>query len=166
MHRVNHSCVVTLPGHIPEPARTDFGQQHLGRVPVRCALVHQPYPHHGRHLHVVGYVQLGGGGRQERGDVDAQQARDGHVHRAQLGGRNAEQQPDARHLVALGKEAQQQSERADALGKGKTLGQSSNTSLTLSNTAAKLFWSTSSGKWTLDVKVFCIAHGCTGISQM
>lgn len=83
------------------PVPTYLSQQHLGRVPVGSALVDQAYAHHGGHLDVVGHVQLGGGGRQQGGDVDAQQAGDGHVHGAQLGGRDAQQQPDARHLVAL-----------------------------------------------------------------
>lgn len=87
----------------PASAPTYLSQQHLGSVPVGSALVDQAYPDHGSHLDVVGDIQLGGGGRQQGGDVDAQQAGDGHVHGAQLGGGDAEQEPDARHLVALGK---------------------------------------------------------------
>lgn len=85
-------------------APTYLSQQHLGSVPVGSALVDQAYSDHGSHLDVVGDIQLRGGGWQQGGDVDAQQAGDGHVHGAQLGSGDTEQKPNTRHLMALGKE--------------------------------------------------------------
>lgn len=55
---------------------TDLSEQHLRVVAVSCALVDQADAHHGRHLNVVRYIQLSGGGREQCGNVDAQQAGD------------------------------------------------------------------------------------------
>lgn len=80
---------------------TDLSQQNLSVVSVTGALVDQTDADHGGHLNAVRHVQLGGSGRQQRRDVDAQQAGDGHVHGAQFGSRYTQQQPDAGHLVTL-----------------------------------------------------------------
>lgn len=53
------------------------------------------------HLNVVRHVQLGWCRREEGGDVDAEQTGDWHVHGAQSSRGNAEDEPDAGHLVTL-----------------------------------------------------------------
>lgn len=101
---------------LPVSTPTYLSQQHLSSVPVGSALVDQAYPDHGSHLDVVGDIQLCGGGWQQGGNMDAQQAGDGHVHGAQLGSGDAEQEPDTCHLVALGK-GTRSSEAHQGMGK-------------------------------------------------
>ena len=49
---------------------------------VRGGLVDEADPEHGGHLHVVGDVELGGGGGQQGRDVHAQDLGGGQVHAA------------------------------------------------------------------------------------
>lgn len=95
----------------PVLAPTYFSQQNLGCVPVSGALIDEAYSYHGSHLHVVGDIQLCGSWWQEGRYVDAQEARNGHIHRAQLGSRNTKQQSDTCHLMALRKETNTSDQR-------------------------------------------------------
>lgn len=85
-------------------APTYFSQQNLSCVPVSSALIDEAYPYHSGHLHIVGDIQLCWSWWQKGRYVDAQKASNGHIHCAQLGSRNAKQQSNTCHLMALRKE--------------------------------------------------------------